>query len=112
MRKRPTRPDDENPEWTREDFRKARPLSEVLPELAEAMRRYQGQRGPQKNPTKELISLRVDRDVAEALRSSGQGWQTRANAALRAYAAKTGLMRERRPPYGTARRRAKAARAK
>lgn len=112
MRKRPTRPDDENPEWTREMVRNARPLAEALPELAEQMRRYQGQRGLQKKPTKELISLRVDRDVAEALRSSGQGWQTRANGALRAYAAKTGLMRERRPPYATARKRAKAIRAK
>lgn len=112
MRKRPSRPDDENPEWTVEEIRNARPLKEVLPALYEEMRRYQGQRGLQKKPTKELISLRVDRDVAEALRSSGQGWQTRANGALRAYAAKTGLMRERRPAYRSVRKRAKAIRAK
>ena len=38
--------DDENPEWTEEDFRRARPLLEVLPkEVVEAMRRYRGQRG-------------------------------------------------------------------
>lgn len=112
MRKRPARPDNENPEWTREDFRKARPLAEVLPDLAETMRRYQGQRGPQKAPTKELISLRIDRDVADALRASGDGWQTRANGALRAFAAKAGLMRERGATYRTARKRAKAIRAK
>ena len=93
MRKNASRPDAENPEWTEEDFRTARPLLEVLPkETVEAIRRYQGQRGPQKAPTKELISLRVDRDVVEAYRASGRGWQTRANEALRAYAKKTGLI--------------------
>lgn len=112
MRKRPTRPDDENQEWTREMFRNAHPLAEVLPELAEQMRRYQGQRGPQKAPTKQLISLRVDRDVADALRASGQGWQTRANGALRAYAEKAGLVREVRASYGARRKRTKAIRAK
>jgi uncharacterized protein (DUF4415 family) len=59
--------------------------------LVQAIRRYRGQRGPQKTPTKELISLRVDRDVAAAYRASGPGWQTRANEALRAYAKKVSL---------------------
>lgn len=40
-------------------------------------------RGPQKAPTMELISIRVDRDVAERLRASGKGWQAKARAALR-----------------------------
>jgi uncharacterized protein (DUF4415 family) len=67
-------------------MRRARPAVEVLPkEVVEAIRRYRGQRGPQKSPTKELISLRVDRDVAAAYRSTGRGWQTRANEALRSY---------------------------
>ena len=89
MRKNASRPDAENPEWTEEDFRRARPALEVLPrEAVEAIRRYRGQRGPQKSPTKELISLRVDRDVAAAYRATGPGWQTRANEALRAYAKK------------------------
>jgi uncharacterized protein (DUF4415 family) len=92
MRKNPSRPDTENPELTEEDFRRARPALEVLPkEVVEAIRRYRGQRGPQKSPTKERISLRVDRDVIEAFRASGPGWQTRANEALRSYAKKSGL---------------------
>jgi uncharacterized protein (DUF4415 family) len=42
-----TRPDDENPEWTAEDFRKARPALEVLKEVfgekaANAVRRRHG----------------------------------------------------------------------
>jgi uncharacterized protein (DUF4415 family) len=92
MRKNPSRPDAENPEWTEEDFRRSRPALEVLPkEVVLAIRRYRGQRGPQKSPTKELISLRVDREVVAAFRATGRGWQTRANEALRAYAKKAGL---------------------
>jgi uncharacterized protein (DUF4415 family) len=92
MRRDPSRPDAENPEWTEEDFRRARPATEVLPkDVVEAIRRYRGQRGPQKSPTKELISLRVDRDVIDAYRATGPGWQTRANEALRSYAKKAGV---------------------
>ena len=92
MRQNASRPDAENPEWTAEEMRAARPLMEVLPkEVVAAIRRYRGQRGPQKAPTKELISLRVDRDVVDAFRATGRGWQTRANDALRVYAKKAGL---------------------
>lgn len=34
------------------------------------------------NP-KAAVTMRLDADVLEALRSSGQGWQTRVNALLR-----------------------------
>ena len=96
MRKKPSRPDAGNPEWTEQDFRQARPALEVLPgEVVDAVRRYRGQRGPQKAPTKQLISLRVDRDVVAAYRATGSGWQVRANEALRSY-----VMRERRAPWG------------
>jgi uncharacterized protein (DUF4415 family) len=87
MRKNASRPDDENPEWTAKDMREARPFLDALPaETAAAILRYRGQRGPQQEPTKERISLRVDRDVVAAYRATGPGWQTRANDALRAYA--------------------------
>lgn len=109
MRKNASRPDAENPEWTEEDFRTARPLLEVLPkETVAAIRRHQGQRGPQKAPTKELISLRVDRDVVEAYRATGRGWQSRANEALRAYIArspKRGAGSKRRPSSPSSSRR-------
>ena len=89
MRKRP---DKENPEWTAEEIRRARPLLDVLPQqTAAAVRRYRGQRGPQKRPTKELISLRVDRDVVAAYRATGTGWQKRVNDVLRSYAKRRGL---------------------
>ena len=116
MRKNASRPDAENPEWTAEDIRRARPLMDVLPkETAEAVRRYRGQRGPQKSPTKELVSLRVDRDVVAAYRATGSGWQKRANEALRLYAKKSGLadrgsLGRRGPTMAGARRRRTASR--
>jgi uncharacterized protein (DUF4415 family) len=70
----------DNPEWTEEDFAKARPFAEVFPELAEKIRRG---RGPQKAPTKTLVSLRIDKDVLERFKSGGAGWQSRINEALR-----------------------------
>jgi uncharacterized protein (DUF4415 family) len=80
-----SRPDATNPEWTVEDFRNARPLLEVLPKpIVDAIKRARGQRGPQRSPTKELISLRLDREVLAALRATGLGWQTRVNDTLRA----------------------------
>ena len=86
--------DDENPEWTEEDFKRARPASEVLPpELyARLVARQPGQRGPQKAPTKVPVTLRLDRDVVEAFKAGGAGWQTRINAAL-----KKVVQRRRRP---------------
>jgi uncharacterized protein (DUF4415 family) len=42
-------------------------------------------RGPNKNPTKELVAIRIDRDVLAAFRASGPRWQTRMNAALKAW---------------------------
>ena len=47
----------DNPEWTKEDFAKARPFAEVFPELAQALELKRG-RGKQKAETKQLVSLR------------------------------------------------------
>lgn len=40
--------------------------------------------------TKEAVKLRLDADVLEALRASGDGWQTRTNDMLRASLALAG----------------------
>jgi uncharacterized protein (DUF4415 family) len=72
--------DDENPEWTKEDFARTRPACEVVPEIVAAYRRA---RGPQKRPTKRLVSLRLDPDVIEHFRAHGPGWQARINTTLR-----------------------------
>lgn len=73
-------------ELTAEDFKRFKSLDH-FPELAKLVR-GRGQRGPQKAPTKQQVTLRLDRDVIERFRSTGRGWQGRVNEALRK--AKTG----------------------
>lgn len=79
--------DEENPEWTAEDFRRAKTAAEVLPELfgkqnAAAMLRPKRGRPVSSNP-KSHINIRLDEDVVEAFRASGEGWQTRINTVLK-----------------------------
>jgi uncharacterized protein (DUF4415 family) len=72
---------DDAPEWTEEDFKRARPIDD-FPELKAALDRARGQRGPQKTPTKERVALRLDRNIVDHFRHGGPGWQTRINDAL------------------------------
>ena len=77
--------DPDNPEWTDEDFQNARPAREVMPAMVDSLMAEQRRRarGPQKLPTKQLVAMRLDRDVLAELRASGRGWQSRANDLLR-----------------------------
>ena len=77
--------DDEIPELDEAWFRRARPAAEVLPpELVAILpKRKPGQRGPQREPVKMKISLRVDAEVLALYKATGPGWQTRANEALK-----------------------------
>ena len=72
--------DGEVREITTEDLEQFKPAAEVLPA---SLRRKLGVRGPQKSPTKERITIRLSREVVERFRESGEGWQTRVDAALR-----------------------------
>src|SRR5258708_10555360 len=47
---------------------------------------------PLADTTKVATSVRYDRDMLEAFRATGEGWQTRMNDALRDYAKSHGLM--------------------
>ncbi|MGN2392664.1 BrnA antitoxin family protein [Pelomicrobium sp. G1] len=69
-------------ELTLEDLKKFKPAQEALPP---SLRKKLGVRGPQKAPTKERITIRLSRDVVERFRATGEGWQTRIDAALRDY---------------------------
>jgi uncharacterized protein (DUF4415 family) len=77
--------DPDNPEWTRENFARARPAKDVLPPglYQAAVKRYRGQRGPQKTPVKQDIKLRIDPDILASFKATGPGWQSRMNDALR-----------------------------
>jgi len=80
-----TNDDGEVRELLKEDIRAMRPIAEVLPpELVKIIaNRKRGERGPQKAPTKQQVTLRLDRDVVERFRATGPGWQSRINEALR-----------------------------
>ena len=75
----------DNPEWTAEEIASARPAREVLPRtLYDALvKRYKGQRGPQKTPVKTAVSLRLDKEIVEHFKAGGTGWQSRINEALK-----------------------------
>jgi len=81
------RPDEENPELTREELRRARPAADVLPEVIgekaahELLRRSRGR--PPKEDRKVNQTLRIDPDVLAAYRQEGKGWQTHINDVLR-----------------------------
>jgi uncharacterized protein (DUF4415 family) len=72
--------DVDSPELSADEIAEMRPMAEVLPDIVESFRRA---RGPQKAPTKQLVSLRLDKDVIDHFRAGGEGWQSRINAALR-----------------------------
>lgn len=77
--------DPDNPEWTKDDFARARPASEVLPAAAAALlTRKQGRPPLDEAARKVPVSIRLSPDVLEALRATGKGWQTRADEMLRA----------------------------
>ena len=70
----------DNPPLTDEQLAAMKPFAEVFPDLAASVKRT---RGKQKAPTKQLVSIRLDRDVVAAFKAGGEGWQARMNAALR-----------------------------
>jgi uncharacterized protein (DUF4415 family) len=71
--------DPDNPEWTVQDFNRAKPFAVAFPALAKS----RGGRGPQKRPTKVAVSLRLTREVVERFKADGPGWQSRIDDALK-----------------------------
>lgn len=55
-------------------------MEQALAERRERLR----QRGLQLAPTKQQVTLRLDRDVLAKFRGTGPGWQARINAVLKA----------------------------
>ena len=72
--------DPDAPEATDDQLAQARPFSEALPALAEALRR--GGR-PRSESPKQAVSIRLDQDVIARFKAGGPGWQSRMNDALR-----------------------------
>jgi uncharacterized protein (DUF4415 family) len=73
--KRPTDLEDEEITRAAHSDPDCPPLTEE--ELAQFRHRRPGQRGPQKEPVKVPVSLRLDAAVVAWFRETGAGWQTR-----------------------------------
>ena len=72
--------DGEVRELTAADMKRFRPVKEVL---AAALLDPRKVRGPQKELIKERITIRLSADVVQPFRATGNGWQTRVDAALK-----------------------------
>lgn len=62
------------------DIKRFRPAKQVLPDTLLAELKV---RGPQKAPVKERITIRLSPEVVQQFRKTGDGWQTRVDAALK-----------------------------
>lgn len=72
--------DDDNPEWTKEDFQKALKVAPGV-SLLDATKMLRGR--PKLENPKQAVSLRLDQDVLTAYRKLGPGWQSQINSDLR-----------------------------
>ena len=83
----------DNPEWTKADFARAAkfPAGVRLKDLKPGeLARMVGKRGPQKEPTKIPVSIRLSPEVVKHFKAKGPGWQSRIDEALRKIARKAG----------------------
>lgn len=78
---------DDNPAWTDADLARAQPAREVMPDLVETMKRRRGRPTEGERP-KVPVSLRLDPEVLNAYKATGNGWQRRINDTLAKGAAK------------------------
>lgn len=69
-------------ELTAADLRSFKAANTVLPAELQATLGMLS-RGPQKAPTKVSTTIRLSSDVVQAFRATGDGWQTRVDAALK-----------------------------
>ncbi len=75
--------DSENPEWSEADFEAAKGPEALPAALLAAFPNTMPRGGRPPGSDKQLVSIRLDKDVVEKFKAAGPGWQTRINAALR-----------------------------
>jgi uncharacterized protein (DUF4415 family) len=72
--------DDENPEWTDEDFARAVPFSALPPGLQQTL--TSAPHHISARDQSDLVPVLLREEVVEAFRSSGPGWEERINGIL------------------------------
>lgn len=84
--RKPYSDEDDIPELSDAFLRTARPVQELMPpELyASLPKRRPGQRGKQKTPVKQAVTLRLDAEIVRHFKATGTGWQSRINNFLKA----------------------------
>jgi uncharacterized protein (DUF4415 family) len=73
---------DENPAWTKADFRNALSADRMPDSMARFFPKTR-RRGPQKAPKKVPVSIRLSEDVVAHFKSMGRGWQKRIDEELK-----------------------------
>jgi uncharacterized protein (DUF4415 family) len=86
-------------ELTDAELAEFRPASDVLPKIlgkanADALMKRRGRPALPADERKVSMNMRYDRDVIEAFKATGEGWQTRMNDALREWARSHGMFRD------------------
>ena len=70
----------DNPEWTKEDFARAKRFSEVFPDLHASIKRSRGR--PKVESPKEAVTLRLSPTTVEKFKATGDDWRTKMAKAL------------------------------
>lgn len=74
--------DGEVRELTVEDFEHAKRFEDLPKDLQNTLQAVR-KRGPQRAPTKEMVTIRLSKDVVEHFRATGPGWQSRVDEVLK-----------------------------
>jgi uncharacterized DUF497 family protein len=75
--------DDDNPEWTAEDFARARPIQETDPGMLEAVAAFRRRGRPPVERPKKRMGFRLAADVVDGIRATGRGYNARVEKVLR-----------------------------
>ncbi|MGA8529173.1 MAG: BrnA antitoxin family protein [Acidobacteriaceae bacterium] len=69
--------DEENPEWTEDDFAAAKGHSELPEEQQRVLKGIM-----EENAAKKKVAVPLSRAVVEKMQSTGEGWETRVEEAV------------------------------
>lgn len=70
--------DDENPEWTEEDFARAKKFSDLPEEHQRVLKGIM-----EENAAAKKVPVPLPREVVDKMRATGEGWEKRVEEAVR-----------------------------